>query len=323
MKRNALIVIVVGLILMMLTIATAQEPNYTIKKGDTLWGISQSKLSNPLLWKRIWKANPYIRNPHWIYPGDRLFIPSMLAGADADSITKGDGSLLKLVPKPLETEPVQVQKAYPLLSRQDVLMTGYITTDSAVVVGRIIGAAKGVTLLGLHDYFYFETDRDAPIGTLFYILAKPEAIYHPTSEKFLGNLHRVIGVAQVVKSDNASRRAQIIESFQEIRTDDVLGRFAPVESAIFLGQPRKPDISAGVIVKVIPMSGLGGNLDVVHIDKGAVDGLRFGDEIKLFSAQPPHASKGIIQIVGVMENSASAIVKQVNSEVLVGDIVKN
>jgi len=54
------------------------EGVYTIQKGDTLWDISSKFLKDPFLWPKLWERNPYITNPHWIYPGN----PIRLTGAE-------------------------------------------------------------------------------------------------------------------------------------------------------------------------------------------------------------------------------------------------
>ena len=45
---------------------------YTVKKGDTLWGIA-GRCGVPLT--ALIAANPQIKNPNLIYPGNRVNIP--------------------------------------------------------------------------------------------------------------------------------------------------------------------------------------------------------------------------------------------------------
>lgn len=51
---------------------TAQTADYTVRKGDTLWGIA-GRYGVTLT--ALIAANPQIKNPNLIYPGDRVTIP--------------------------------------------------------------------------------------------------------------------------------------------------------------------------------------------------------------------------------------------------------
>ncbi|WP_448095963.1 LysM peptidoglycan-binding domain-containing protein [Luteibacter yeojuensis] len=73
---------------------------YTVRRGDTLWDISARFLSKPWLWPEIWQANPQVRNPHLIYPGDVLNL-SMTGGGPRIGLqprVRTDGDAIPAIP---------------------------------------------------------------------------------------------------------------------------------------------------------------------------------------------------------------------------------
>jgi len=59
----------------------AGAKTYTIKGGDTLWGIATQNYKNGYLWPQVWESNTWITDAHWIYPGDVLLLEGEAATA--------------------------------------------------------------------------------------------------------------------------------------------------------------------------------------------------------------------------------------------------
>lgn len=54
----------------------AQEADYEVERGDTLWDIADRLLQDPFRWQGIWKANQArIDDPDLIFPGQQFAIP--------------------------------------------------------------------------------------------------------------------------------------------------------------------------------------------------------------------------------------------------------
>jgi len=52
-----------------------EEVYHTVVKGDTLWAIAKKYYGNGAEYPKIVAANPSIKDPHWIYPGQKFLIP--------------------------------------------------------------------------------------------------------------------------------------------------------------------------------------------------------------------------------------------------------
>jgi len=80
---------------------TAYPQDYTVVKGDTLWAIAAKFLHNPWVWPKVWDANPQIKDPHLIYPGDII------------SVLQKDGKTVLHVERPSPEKGLRVIKLSP------------------------------------------------------------------------------------------------------------------------------------------------------------------------------------------------------------------
>ena len=57
--------------------AAKDEVTHVVKKGDTLWDLAKEYLKDPFRWPDVFLRNTdIVENPHWIYPGETIRIPS-------------------------------------------------------------------------------------------------------------------------------------------------------------------------------------------------------------------------------------------------------
>ena len=146
---------------------TGPHPDtYVVKRGDTLWDISAKFLKKPWLWPEIWQANPQIKNPHLIYPGDVLSL------AYLDRVTLQAG--------PRNEAPIG---AIPL-SDIEPFLKNLRVTDSFEDLPRVVGLEDDRLRSSGGQLVYTLGLEGAQVGQRFAIL-RPTLRY--TNTRFLSN----------------------------------------------------------------------------------------------------------------------------------------
>lgn len=125
MKRKNLLVFL--FVLMFSTNVFAQTQVYTVKSGDTMWKIA---VKYEVGISEIISANPQIKNPNLIYPGQKINIPKI------DDVKSQENEVIRLVNVERAKYGLPALKANWQLSRvaryksQDMVDKGYFSHTS-------------------------------------------------------------------------------------------------------------------------------------------------------------------------------------------------
>jgi len=300
---------------------------YTVKKGDTLWDITGGELKDSFQWPLIWKENPKVKNPDRIYPGQVILIPigkkeqkEIELPSEAVEVPKEAPKAEEVKaepPKPKE-EIIKPKQSSFLISKGGLLFAGYIT-NSVPYLGEVSGSPTGRKTFGLYDEVYLKTPTSASSGERFYVIRKVSEVYHPADKKLLlGWLIEIVGVVEVIRSDEDGTLARITDSYTEIIIGDILDKYYDVELPYVIGEPRKPDLR-GYIVATKDMRQMSGQTDIVHIDKGSLDGLEPGDVLSVIEPGTKKRQSALIQVIATKEHTSTALVLKGVSEVSRGN----
>jgi hypothetical protein len=295
------------------------DGSYTVKQGDTLWGISKELLGDPNAWPKIWQENPSIANPNSLRPGLRISIPRGLAGGAGQKVVELPIPPPKEVKnsegpsRPKEIE-IPVSDARTTFDRLLILKGGYIA-DKENVLGSIVAAPTDRELFARGDFAYVNTTVDTTVK--FYIVRMKLEIKHPITKEFMGYVASYRGVLEVIGKEGGYKKAVIREVFNDIDLGDLLIPYYELDRPQ-ISNKEKPE-AKGVIVGNHRLSVASATGDIVYIDKGRDDGIEIGDIFTVTASIGSKRPLGKLEVIAMQHKTATARIISGNSEMRAGD----
>lgn len=262
---------------------------YTIKKGDTLWGISERFITDPWYWPNLWANNPFIRNPHLVYPGQKVAIYDgrieLLPNYPAEAQVPAEAEMeveMELLPEP--------QEEISITTYAD--LHSFITEADLQHSGMIVDTVDNRILMSKGDTVFVQMDGSlAQVGSLYDLYKLDDAVTHPHTGAKLGNkttwvgtlaldgIHAQVYSGVITRAKQEIERGSILLLHTEPQQEIVLRRADAVRSGtIITGQQRQLSLGQG---------------DVFYVDMGEDTGLEVGNMLTI--VRPRAASKLALQ----------------------------
>ena len=268
-----------------LAIAT-QEQIYTIKKGDTLWSLSEKFIGDPYYWPNVWAKNPDIGNPHLIFPGQKVRIL--------------DGRL-EIIPAYPEAEKPIVEAAE---EPEDVVTikadgaNGFILTDEQPF-GMVVDSVDNRILLSKDDIVFLKMRNisGVTVGDTYGIYKRGDMVINPHTNKPIGTMMTNQGFLQVTEVRSETVIARIGDVFCEIMRGNELFEYIPPRKEIAL--QRGTTDQKGYVVASQSGKGALSIQDVIFVNLGSDDGVADGN--LFYISRPRNVSAVIIKHTGEMQ----------------------
>jgi len=242
---------------------------YTIQKGDTLWDLSHSFSNTPWVWPEMWQYNPQIKNPHLIYPGQKILI------------YKKEWEGTEKQPEPVVEEPVQKIVTYHTFKEID--RVGFIREKAIAQHGSIFKVLNDVVLITTGNMVYIYPEPGAPqlsVGSKYTTFRTLDPIKDEETNKYIGIQHLLSGVVEITSVEAEFAIGKVIYSYRDILIDDLLMPYEKRDAKIPIKESKQG--LSGKVIKGEEDETITAQFSFIFFDKGEIDGVEPGQFYSLY-----------------------------------------
>lgn len=270
---------------------------YTVKAGDTLWGIANRFLLDPWQWPEVWYVNDQIRNPHKIYPGDVL---KLVYVNGRPQLMRGDrmagAGVERLSPQVRE---MPLDSAIPMIPidaiRQFLNGPRLVTNEELGAAPYVLSFADGHLAGGAGIGIYVQ-NLPSDQGYSYSVVRRGQIYRDPDNGDVLGHEAVPVGYAEVSEY-GAPASAMLVRTTREALIGD---RLLSVEPEAFSENfyPRAPEKAVGGrIIAVTDGFSQIGQYQIVAMNRGSNHGLEPGHVLDILqagrTAQDPYSIRRV------------------------------
>ncbi|MFW2149027.1 LysM peptidoglycan-binding domain-containing protein [Acinetobacter sp. TY1] len=268
---------------------------YVVKRGDTLWDIAGKFLNSPWRWKEIWASNRHVKNPHWIYPGDKLLLCTLdgrpLIGKDegdgCEGIIRRHQGGASLQPQIRIESLANTIPVVPLAYIQQWLDHSIVVSpESLTNIPYILGAADNRVITGAGQTVYAR-GNGLVTGQQYGVFrqGEPYTFTDATGKKINAGIELVeVASATAVADENDITTLELTKSFNaEVRKGDfVLPQYDNNMPSLFYPTIPNEVTDGGQVVRVQGSIGTAAQHGVVTLDRGALHGVKSGQVFSIY-----------------------------------------
>jgi hypothetical protein len=247
--------------------------HYTVKRGDTLWGIASMYLKDPWLWPEVWIINPQIPNPHLIYPGDQL---ALAYGADGrPTVRVEQAGTVRLDPRLRSTPLANAIPTIPYSAIAAFLSRPTVVSDEEIKHAPYVLAFRDMHQVAGSNNEVYIRNLSAVENSRYAIVHIAGPLRDPDDNKLLG-YEAIYAATALVQRPGDPAKAVLIDPARETLAGDRLLSAENTETPITFA-PHAPATQVhGRIIDRVAGTDLIGLYDVVVLNRGKSQGLEPG-----------------------------------------------